>query len=168
LTTAAVMLLSASGNRLEGRFIVLGLLACVSYCLSDLSIKVLVDHFAFLGVLRGAVFATALSYILCGIVGVAAVAVYPKHSTPATWLYAVPFAISWFVAMIFLFSCFGLVGVVYGNILQSVRGMISIGLGFIIAHLGFETLESRPTQRIIAQRLAAAVLMVAAVVLFLK
>ena len=60
LTTAAVLLLSSSGKRLEGRFILLGLLACVCYCLSDLCIKVLVDHFLFLGVLRGAVMATAV------------------------------------------------------------------------------------------------------------
>ena len=35
-TTVAVLLLSSSGKRLEGRFIVLGLLACVCYCISDL------------------------------------------------------------------------------------------------------------------------------------
>jgi len=168
LTTAAVLLLSGSGKgRLEGRFILLGLLACVCYCLSDLCIKVLVDHFAFLGILRGAVMATALSYILCGVVGAAAVAMNPKHSTRDTWLYAVPFAASWFLAMIFLFSCFGLTGVVFGNILQSTRGIISIVLGFIIAHIGFETLEPKPSKQTIIQRMVAALLMTAAVVLFL-
>ncbi|MDH4202880.1 MAG: DMT family transporter [Phycisphaerae bacterium] len=168
LTTAAVLLLSHSGKRLEGRFILPGLLACLSYCLSDLCIKVLVDHFAFLGILRGAVLATALSYIVCGIFGAVVVALNPKHSTRDTWLYAVPFAISWFLAMICLFSCFGLVGVVFGNILQSTRGMLSIVLGFVIAHIGFEALEPKPSMRIIVQRLVAAVLMTGAVVLFLK
>ena len=168
LTTTAVLLLSASGKRLEGRFILLGLLACVSYCLSDLCIKVLVDHFAFMGILRGAVFATALSYIVCGLIGGVVVVINPDHSTRGTWLYAVPFAISWFAAMICLFSCFGLIGVVFGNILQSTRGIISIGLGFVIAHLGFESLEAKASKRIIAQRLIAAVLMTAAVVLFLR
>jgi drug/metabolite transporter (DMT)-like permease len=167
LTTVAVLLLSNSGKRLEGRFILLGLLACISYCISDLCIKVLVNHFAFLGILPGAVFATAVSYILCGIIGGAVVALEPKHSTRDTWLYAVPFAASWFLAMICLYSCFGLTSVVFGNILQSTRGIISIGLGFIIAHTGFETLESKPQGHIIARRLTAAVLMVAAVVLFL-
>lgn len=170
LTTAAVLLLSGSSGsakRLEGRFILLGLLACISYCFSDLCIKVLVNHFAFMGILRGAVFATAVSYILCGLIGGGVVALDPRHSTRDTWLYAVPFAVSWFLAMICLFSCFGLTSVVFGNILQSARGIISIGLGFIIAHLGFETLESKPAGHIIAKRLTAAVFMVAAVVLFL-
>jgi drug/metabolite transporter (DMT)-like permease len=167
LTTGAVLLLSSSGKRLEGRFILLGLLACVSYCLSDLCIKVLVDHFIFLGLLRGAVMATALSYIVCGICGMGVIALNMKHSTRDTWLYAVPFAASWFIAMIFLFSCFGLIGVVFGNILQSTRGIISIVLGFVIAHIGFEALEPKPTKRTVVLRMVAAVLMTAAVVLFL-
>ena len=162
-----MLLLSSSGKRLEGRFILLGLLACVSYCVSDLCIKVLVDHFIFLGVLRGAVMATALSYIVCGVVGAGAVVINPKHSTRGTWLYAVPFALSWFMAMIFLFSCFGLTNVVFGNILQSTRGIISIILGFVIAHIGFQALEPKPSRRMIVQRMIAAVLMTAAVVLFL-
>jgi drug/metabolite transporter (DMT)-like permease len=164
---AAVLLLSSSGKRLEGRLILLGLLACVCYCLSDLCIKVLVDHFLFLGVLRGAVMATALSYVVCGAVGAAAVMINPKHSTRDTWLYAVPFAFCWFIAMIFLFSCFGLVGVVFGNILQSTRGIISIVLGFMIAHIGFQALEPKPNHRMVIQRMVAALLMTAAVVLFL-
>lgn len=167
LTTAAVLLLSGSARRLEGRFILLGLLACVCYCLSDLCIKELVTHFQFLGILRGAVMATALSYILCGFAGAAAVAVNPKHSTRDAWLYAAPFAACWFFAMIFLFSCFGLTSVVFGNILQSTRGIISIVLGFIIAHIGFESLEPKPGKWTIIQRLAAAMLMTAAVALFL-
>ena len=167
LTTTAVLLLAHSGKKLEGRFILLGLLACVSYCLSDLCIKVLVDHFLFLGVLRSAVMSTALSYVVCGAVGAAVVVVNPRHSTRDTWLYAVPFAVCWFIAMIFLFSCFGLVGVVFGNILQSTRGIISIVLGFVIAHIGFEALEPKPTHRMVVQRMGAALLMTAAVVLFL-
>jgi drug/metabolite transporter (DMT)-like permease len=168
LTTTAVLLLASSAKgRLEGRFILLGLLACVSYCLSDLCVKELVDHFIFMGVLRGAAMATAHSYLVCGAVGAVVVMVNPRHSTWDTWLYAVPFAVCWFVAMIFLFSCFGLIGVVFGNILQSTRGIISIVLGFVIAHIGFQALEPKPTHRMVVQRMVAALLMTVAVVLFL-
>lgn len=166
-TTAAVFLLSWSGKRIERRFIVLGVLACLCYCLSDTSIKVLVGHFEFMGPLAGASMAAALCYMLCGVVGAAIVLFEPRHSTHGTWLYAVPFAVSWFLAMICLFSCFGLTSVVFGNILQSTRGIISIGLGFVIAHIGFEALEPKPSKQMIAQRMVAAVLMTAAVVLFL-
>jgi drug/metabolite transporter (DMT)-like permease len=166
-TTAAVFLLSWTDKRIERRFVILGVLACLSYCVSDTNIKFLVDHFDFMGALPGASLATALCYILCGLVGVVIVLIEPGHSTRATWLYAVPFATSWFIAMICLFSCFGLIGVVFGNILQSMRGIISIGLGFVIAHLGFETLEPKSSKRIIIQRIAAAILMTTAVILFL-
>ena len=167
-STMAVFLLSWSGKRIERRFIVLGVLACLFYCLSDINIRNLVSHFSFMPTtVHAASITTALCYILCGGVGVAIVLFNPGHSTRQTWLYALPFAASWFIAMIFLFSCFGVVGVVYGNILQSTRGIISIGMGFVIAHLGFVALESKPSKRIICQRIAAAALMSAAVVLFL-
>ncbi|MHC5121069.1 MAG: hypothetical protein ACYSO7_06095 [Planctomycetota bacterium] len=40
-------------------------------------------------------------------------------------------------------------------------------LGFVIAHIGFQALEPKPTHRMVIQRMVAAVLMTAAVVLFL-
>jgi len=166
-TTTAVFLLSWSGKRIERRFVVLGMLACLCYCLSDTSIKVLVAHFSFIGALPGASLAAGLCYMLCGVVGAVVVLIEPRHSTRGTWLYAVPFAAGWFIAMICLFSCFGLIGVVFGNILQSTRGIISIGLGFVIAHIGFQALEPKPSKRIIIQRMIAAILMTASVVLFL-
>ena len=167
MTTTAVLLLSGSGKRLEGRFILLGLAACVSYCLSDLSIKVLVQHFEFMGTLRGAVMAAALSYTFCGVFGIAAIVLNSKHATRDTWLYAVPFSLSWFVAMLCLFSCFASISVVFGNILQSSRGILSIVLGFVIAHIGFEALEPKPSMQTIIRRMVAAILMTTAVALFL-
>ena len=167
LSTAAVFLLSWSGKQLERRFIVLGVLTCVCYCLSDINIKALLDHFSFMPTLRAASLTTALCYMLCGAVGAAIVLFRPGHSTRDTWLYAVPFSVCWFVSMVLLFSCFAMVGIVFGNILQSTRGIMSIGMGFVIAHAGFESLEPKPSKRIIIQRMVAAVLMTAAVVLFL-
>ncbi|MCI0499429.1 MAG: DMT family transporter [Planctomycetales bacterium] len=167
-STLAVFLLSYSGRRLEFKFVALGILTGVSYCLSDINIKALVDHFRFLPtILHAAAMATALCYILCGLVGAAMLLLRPADATRQTWLYALPFAASWFIAMIFLFSAFGTIGVVFGNILQSTRGIVSMGMGFMIAHLGFETLEPKASGRVIAQRAVAAVLMTAAVALFL-
>lgn len=169
-STVAALLLSYNGKRLERRFVVLGLLACLCYCLSDMNIKTLVDHFSFMdGTFKAASMATALCYMVCGLVGAVIVAFKPAFLNRQTWLFAMPFAASWFLGMIFLFSCFGFVGVVYGNILQSTRGIISIVLGFVIAHIiGLESLESKCSKAMILKRIAAAILMTAAVVLFLK
>jgi drug/metabolite transporter (DMT)-like permease len=167
LSTISIFLLSNSGKRLEWKCIVLALLACLAYCLSDLSISVLVGKFSFLGVFRGASLSSAFCYILCGIFGLITLFFTPKNTSRDTWVYALPFAASWFLAMIFLYSCFGLVGVVFGNIIQSTRGIISILLGAFIAHIGFEALEAKMTKAMLIQRILAAILMTGSVALFL-
>ncbi|MBP8604412.1 MAG: EamA family transporter [Phycisphaerae bacterium] len=166
-STLSVFLLSYAGGRLEWPFVGMGLLVCLFYCLSDINIKILVDYFGFMGPIRGAAMATALCYIFCGLVGAGVLLFRPSCSTRQTWLYAAPFAASWFIAMILLFSSFGLIGVVFGNIMQSVRGILSILLAFAVAHLGFEALEPKASARQIIQRTLAAILMSASVALFL-
>lgn len=163
----SVFLLSYDGRRLEWPFAAMGLLVCLFYCLSDIHIKILVDYFNFMGTVRGAAMATALCYIFCGLVGAAVLLFRPACSTRQTWIYAAPFAASWFLAMILLFSSFGLIGVVFGNIMQSARGILSIVLAFAAAQLGFESLEPKASPARMIQRSLAAVLMTASVALFL-
>lgn len=163
----AVFLLSNSGKRLQWRCLFLALAACVSYSLSDLSIKELVENFEYMGIFRAASLSTCLCYILCGVIGGVTLLFTYKNTTKDTWLFSLPFAISWFIAMIFLFSCFGMIGVVFGNILQSTRGIISIMMGYLIGHAGFEMLDEKVTRKILIQRIIAAVMMTAAVILFL-
>jgi hypothetical protein len=79
---------------------------------------------------------------------------------------AFPFALAWFVAMIFLFFCFGLVGPVFGNVLQSTRGLMSIMAGAWLARAGFQRIEKAVSRRALLQRLAAAAMMTAAIWIF--
>jgi hypothetical protein len=58
------------------------------------------------------------------------------------------------------------VGVVYGNILQSTRGLISLGLGAASVKLGLLHLESKTSRSVFARRLIATSMMTAAVVLY--
>jgi drug/metabolite transporter (DMT)-like permease len=167
LSTAAAFLLSNTGTRLPLPGIVLIVLACLSYSLSDLNIKVLVDHFAYLGVLKGAMLGTGLTYILCGLFGLPVIFFRRKDLNPRTWAWSAPFALSWLIAVFFLFSCFALIGVVFGNIIQSTRGIISIAMGYAIAHIGLERLEPKINRSVYIRRLAAAALMTAAVALYL-
>jgi len=167
LSTAAAFILSNSGSRLPMSGIVLILLTCLSYSISDLNIKVLVDHFASLGVLKGAMLATGLTYILCGLAGLPVLAFRRKDLNWRTWAWSAPFALSWLIGVFFLFGCFALVGVIFGNIIQSTRGIISIALGYTAAHMGFERIEPKITRAVYIRRLAAATLMTAAVALYL-
>ncbi|MBM4102558.1 MAG: DMT family transporter [Planctomycetes bacterium] len=166
LCSCSVFLLSTSGKKLHRSSLILIVLACFSYCISDINIKILVDHFKHLGIFHGAVFSAALCYILCGFAGVIFLFAKPHNTTRDTWLYSLPFAFSWLIAMIFLFSCFALIGVVFGNILQSTRGVISIVLGYVIAHLGFEGLEAKITRSVLVSRILAAFLMTVSIALF--
>lgn len=167
LSTAAIFLLSSTGGKMDRRALVFAVLACTGYCFSDLNIKILVDKFSFMGVFGRAILTGSMCYALCGLAGAVALVFCRGRTDRDTWLYALPFSVLWFISMIFLFSCFSLVGVVFGNILQSTRGLISVVLGFAIAHIGFEDWEAKVTKKVFLQRLLAALLMTGAVGLFL-
>lgn len=167
LSTVAAVLLSNTGQRLTLWSVLLILLACLFYSLSDLNIKLLVDHFTYLGVFRGAMLSTSLTYIFCGIIGAVIVIFKRKSVSRQTIAWSLPFAFSWLLAIIFLYFCFALIGVIFGNILQSTRGIISMLFGYALAHSGMENLEPKMTRPIYLKRIAAAILMTAAVALYL-
>jgi hypothetical protein len=56
--------------------------------------------------------------------------------------------------------------VVFGNIVQSSRGVISIVMGSVVSNLGFVHIETNTGQRIFLLRLSAGLLMFGAIVLF--
>lgn len=166
LCALSVFLLSNSGKKLHLSSLILIVLVCFSYCISDINIKALITHFQYLGPLYGAVFSTALCYILCGLAGLIFILIKPHNTTKDAWLYSLPFAFSWLIAMICLFSCFALIGIVFGNIIQSSRGIISIVFGFLLAYLGFERLEQKVTRKIFIKRILAAIMMTVSIALF--
>ena len=165
LSIVAAWLLNESGGRLRWQSVVWVLLACFGYCLSDLGIRQLVEQFMHLGLAHAALFSTCLCYALCGALSLALVGAL-RPLPAAMWLSAAPFAVAWFTAMLFLFGCFGSIGVVFGNIVQSTRGIFSIALGSVVAAAGYEHLEQKLAPRVLVARVAAAALMVAAVALF--
>ena len=167
LSITSVFLLSNSGKKLELKCIILVIMACLAYSVSDFNIKILIDKLSFMGVLRGASLSGCLSYILCGGFGLIILFFAPGKSTKDTWLYSMPFAVFWLIGVFFMFASFGLLGVVFGNILQSARGLLSIVLGVFVAYAGFDALEPKITKKILIQRMLAAVLMAGAVTLFL-
>ena len=141
--------------------------ACIFYSLSDLSIVALTKALSADGGFRGILLSNALAYTFAGVVGFALVAVNgPEHRTRAQWRDALPVAVTWFLAMIFLFVCFRLLGAVFGNIVQSMRGPLSILIGGAIAYAGHAHLEQKLGLWTFVRRLAAAILMCAAIAIF--
>jgi drug/metabolite transporter (DMT)-like permease len=182
MSVAAAAMLSRTGEKLSLKGMLWILLTCIFYCLSDINIKIVVGHFDYLGLAHSSVLSVCLCYIVCGIAGLVIFTMRitpwlrlgasqgsPQQATTPTMTmlaYSLPFAATWFAAMMFLFACFASIGVVYGNIVQSSRGILSIFLGALLVRYNFEHLDQRVSRGVFFQRLAAAVLMSCAIALY--
>lgn len=175
LCVGGAVILNYSGGKTHPRAAAGVIIACVSYSLSDWNIKLLVDALAagFPGdaadpwrYVRLSSLATFLTYALCGVVAVAALPAAGNLRRGRDWLGATPFAAAWLTAMLFLFACFGLVGVVLGNILQSTRGLMSVVMASLLITWGHHHIEQRQGRGVLVRRLVAAGLMTAAVTLY--
>lgn len=155
-----------SGNKMPRKAAMTLVIACVSYSLSDWNITGLIKAMdANVPLASRCMFALVINYTLTGIM---AAPLLPWVYWPRLrdWKDAAPFAICWFVAMIFLFICFGAVGPLYGNILQSTRGLMSIFMGWALVRMGAGHIEPNQPKGDFYRKLSAGALMFVAVVLY--
>ena len=166
LTALAVWLLNAAGGGLGWR-VLCGLAAvCLTYSCSDLCIVALTDAMADVPRLHASLVGFCLSYVVCGIAAVALLPWFGSRSL-GEWRRCLPFSAAWFVAMACLFACFASIGAVFGNILQSSRGLFSVLMGAVLARRGMVDLERHAPWPVLVRRAAAAALMILAVALYL-
>lgn len=166
LAAGGVYVLNEAGGRPPWRGVLAVGVAIVGYSLSDLSIVRLVagtglDNF------HGSLFGAALTYIMCGLAMAPLLGLEPAAARLATWRSALLYSTCWFAAMVLLFACFAEIGAVFGNIVQSARGLISIMLGVLIARLGRTDIERRIGPATLAKRVAGALAMTSAIALYL-
>jgi len=173
LSVAAATMLQRAGGSTPPAALAAVLTACLMFALSDLCIVQLIDALHAGGAgwwteaerLHAGCFALAITYVLCGLT----VATLLPRALPRDrrdCAAAVQYGVGWLAGMAGLYTCFGLVGVVFGNILQSTRGIIAVGLGAVLAHLGWHDLEEQVDRGTLLRRLAAAALMTAAIALY--
>lgn len=165
LSVAAVFLLNESGGRLSWAAMAAVWGTVMGYSLSDLCIKELVVSLAPTGA-RAALIGVCVTYMMGAVVGLPLVA-NRRILNGRLWLMSLPFAAVWFVSMLFLYIAFARIGVVFGNIIQSSRGLMSIGLGVLVVRLGMIDLEKQVGRRVVGRRVAGAALMSAAIVLYM-
>jgi drug/metabolite transporter (DMT)-like permease len=171
---AAFMLQRGGGMRRSA--VGFTLAACVAFAVSDLFIVALIDGLQQaatagripLGRVAAGFLAMLVTYATCGLLAAVSLAALPalRPTQPRDWTAAARYACTWLLGMAGLYTCFGLVGVVFGNILQSTRGMISIAIGATLAHAGWHALETRVDRQTLVRRLVAAALMTAAIALY--
>jgi drug/metabolite transporter (DMT)-like permease len=165
LTAIAALLLRNSKEGVTFKLIAMVLLTCSLYCGSDYSIKYLVATLGTETTPQTVVLAVVYSYILCGLFSLAFIKEIHR-STRHDWWAAVGYALPWFCGMLFLFGAFATVGVVFGVILQSTRGVISVMMAMGLAAFGVSFAEEKCSVQTRTRQLAAALLMVAAIYLF--
>lgn len=178
MATAAASLLGSSGGRLPWSTALLTIGSCAGFVGSDVFIEQMVPAWLPDGVTRQAaedagggqliqasMTGMALVYVWCGAIALTLLP-FAKPWQSAHWRGAAPYAGFWLMAMVCLFSAFALVGIVLGNILQSTRGLMSIVLGVLVVKLGHHHIETHAPWKVVIQRLIAAALMTAAIVLF--
>ena len=175
LAVVAALLLRrepATATRPAAGGLAIVLAGCFFFALSDLGIVGLIDAFARpcthccppIGRLHAGALAMAVTYVVCGIAALPLL----RRAAPRgrrDWVPASQYAAAWLGGMVALYACFGTVGVVLGNILQSTRGMMAVVAGALLAHLGWHDLEERVDRATLLRRLAAAALMTAAITL---
>jgi hypothetical protein len=169
LCAAATVVQQRGGAGVTATALALLGFACCCFAVADLGIVALIDALELalpISRLRAGSLAMALTYVLGGLFVLPLVATEyarPQRPTSRDWLAAAEYSAAWLTAMVSLYACIGSVGVVLSTILQSTRGVMSVVIGAVLAHLGWHDLESRVDQSMFFKRLAAAVLMTAAI-----
>ncbi len=164
LCVVAAVMMNFSGVKMSWKGVLWLLLTCIGYSFSDIYGRNAVFCIAGNASFVSAVTSTALCYVMLGVIALPGI-FFIRKSGPA-FLAAVPFAICWFGAVLLLFSCFALLGVVFGNIVQSLRGLISIGLGVLLAWGGFSHIEAKTGAAVFLRRVISAVLMIVAIAIY--
>lgn len=153
--TVAIVLIISIGwyfSSLSGKIglnsLICVLLGCVNYCLSDLSMAVLLmPYLKSIGVnfwLDQVFMGSVMEYVACGIPAFPMLFLRSTHCFKVTlkdaWCTRL-IVFTWLANTFGLVSCFNLTGVVEGNIIQSLRGVI----GVLIAYLFYRKYIQDPS-----------------------
>jgi drug/metabolite transporter (DMT)-like permease len=165
LSAVAAVGMNWSGG---SRFTLMGMfwlaLTLVFYSLTDMVETHLVRMPAGGSMIRDAIGVVAICY---GILALATLPLLRRFRwSRRQFIRAIPFGAAWYLSQAALFVCFGLLGVVFGNVIQSSRGLFSIAFGILAVALGHARLDARISPRMWVRRAAAAVLMAIAIILY--
>ncbi len=165
LSAIAAMAMNWSGG---SRFTLRGMLwlalTLVAYSLTDMAETYLVRMPASGNVIMDACGVAAVCYLLLGILTLPMLFKY--RWSRKQFVMAMPFGLAWFLSQVSLFICFGLLGTVFGNVIQSSRGLFSIGLGIILLHYGYGKLDAKIGGKMWLRRGIAAALMTIAIIIY--
>ena len=164
LTAVSAVGMNFSGIRISRRGALYLALALLGFSTTDITGTLFVKLMPGNAMTLKAICATSLSYACLGLI--AAAAFIKVKFEPAACRAALPYSFLWFTAMLLLFASFGIVGVVFGSIIQASRGVISVVFGVLLARTGYAAIEPDVPVRVWVRRAVMAAMMVAAIGLY--
>ncbi len=164
LTAVSAVGMNFSGVRIGGRGALYLALALLGFATTDITGTIFVKAMPGEAATSKAICATSLAYVFLGII--AAAAFLKIKFEPRVCRGALPYSVLWFAAMLILFASFGIVGVVFGSIIQASRGVVSVIIGILLARTGYVAVEPDVPVRVWVRRAVMAALMVAAIGLY--
>jgi len=115
--------------------------------------------------IRATLFVVGSEYMILGIASVYSLPQILKDDR-ALLKDAIVYSLTWYTGVLFLFLSFAFINVVLANIIQSTRGLTSIGIALIVTKLGHTHLESKMTTSTLVKRTAVAFLMAFSVIFY--
>ncbi len=166
LTTAAAFVLNYTGGANPPRAVAAILLTCLFYSLSDLCIvHLIIGLNSDDNLIMASVRAMILEHLFCGLLAIPLLPWLGSRKV-ADWRGVTPYATAWLASMFGMFAAIALVQVVLANILQSLRGILSVLFGALIARAGHHHLEAHAPRDVLIRRAIAAVMMTLGVGLY--
>jgi len=171
LCGVAAIALQRGGSGLPTGSLCLLVVGCFCFAAADLGIVSLIDGLQQqlpVSRLYAGTLAMTITYALGGLIVLPLFFAETRRRPFSVndWQAAGKYAAAWLAAMVALYACIGAVGVVLSTILQSTRGLISVVLGVVLARRGWHELETRVDRGLFLKRVIAAVLMSAAIAVY--
>lgn len=165
LSVAAAFAMNWSGGRhFEIKSLIPLVMTLVCYSLTDLSETRMVLLCDKGDIVHAGISVTLLCYTVLGICSLPAL--FKTGWNLKMQCHSLPFSLLWLGSQMTLLICFGIIGPVFGNVIQSSRGIFSVVFGVLVCRLGFDVMENSASGKLWLRRAMAALLMIGGIVCF--
>ena len=166
LASAAAVGMNFSGGRLPWRGCLMLCVTLCCYAVTDTILAMVMNELPGENLPLRAMATAALNFTALGLLS--SLWFVRGKFEPAVMKDAFNYGALWITACTGLAASFGLLGVMFGNIVQSSRGFFSVLIGFWLLRRGRDDLEPAVTGRMWVRRGVMAVLMALAMVLYVR
>lgn len=154
----------SGGKRLDLKGIVVLIVSLICFSVTDFTETEMVLRASCGNMLRAGIAVTLLCYTVLGVCSLPLL-----FKTGWSWRMqrdSLPFSVLWLISQMTLLTCFGVIGPVFGNVIQSSRGLFSVLFGVLACRVGLQVMENNSTLSLWIRRALAALLMCGGIACF--